>query len=150
VPSCARLKSSPIALDSAPSRKGLWCRCVSHRFQARSRCRTSLALGTPPDWKGLRCHHVSRGSRPAPGAGGFWLRHVRSGPSPGREGLWCRHVSRSSRPVSQCRRALALPHAVGPIGREGLWCHHVSHGSRPTSRCRRALVSPRAAGPAAR
>jgi hypothetical protein len=43
VPLCTRLKSSSIALDSAPGREVLWYRHVSPRLQIRSRCRKALA-----------------------------------------------------------------------------------------------------------
>jgi hypothetical protein len=102
-----------------------------------------VAPDIPPDREGLRCCHVSRSSRPAPGAGGLWHRHVPPDLTPGREGLG----------FTMCPAALDPPYGVGGLwchhvqpgpspGREGLWCRHMSYGSRSPSRCGRALASP--------
>jgi hypothetical protein len=110
-----------------------------------------VASGMPPDREGLRCHHVSHGSRPASQCGRALTRHMPPGPSPSREVLRCRHVFRESRPASRCRRALVSPrapchqarHPAGkgsdvamcpaapdpPLGAGGLWRRHMARGS---------------------
>jgi hypothetical protein len=75
-----------------------------------------VAPGTPPDWEGLWCRHVSCDSRPTPSAGGLCRCHVQSGPPPGRKGLRCHH---DSRPTSRYRRALGSPHPARPIAPQG-------------------------------
>jgi hypothetical protein len=95
-----------------------------------------MAPGTPPDREGLRCCHVSRGSRPAPLA---TTRQGRATVSPHVPQLQTRLPVREGSDVATC------PVAPGPPpGREGLQCHHMSYDSIPASRCGRAMVPPHA------
>jgi hypothetical protein len=106
-----------------------------------------VALGTPPVRGGLRCRHVSRGSKLAFRYGGLWRHHVSHGIGPTtRQGraLESPRVSRlQTRPLRE--KALASPHVRGirttvwqgsgivtcPVAPDpppcagGLWSHHV-------------------------
>jgi hypothetical protein len=154
VPLCTRLKSSPIALDSTPGRKGLRCHCISPWLQTRFWCRRALASQRAPWHRGRHPTGKGFGVATCPTAIDPLL--VREGSSvatcslarhpagkgsgvattpdlpPGTGGLWGRHV-----------RLGPSPH------REGLRCRHVFRGSRPASRCGRALASSRAPRPLA-
>jgi hypothetical protein len=83
----------------------------------------------PPDEGGLRCHHVSHGSRPA---------------SQCRSALvsWCVSWHQAHLPVGEGSGVTMCPVTSGsPPSEGGLQCHHVSCGSRPASQCGRALAS---------
>jgi hypothetical protein len=133
VPLHIRLKSSPTAPNAALSTGG-----------------SSFAMGPvapspPPGEGGLRCRHVSHGSRPTSQCGrdlvspciswnwahlptwegsSVTMCLVVPDPSPRAGGLWRHHVSRGTGP---------------PSGRGGLRCHHVPRSSKPFSRSGRAL-----------
>jgi hypothetical protein len=144
-----RFKSSPLASDTAPDKKGLQCHCISPRLQTHSWCGRALAspraswhrarhltgkgfgVTTCPAaphpllvWEGSDVTTCGRARRPAGKDSIVTMCPAAPYPPPGTGGLWRHHV----RPDP-------------PPGRERLHYRHMSHDSRPASRCERALAS---------
>jgi hypothetical protein len=89
-----------------------------------------MAPDAPPDREGLRCHHVSRDSRPT-----SWCRGSGVTSAPWHQ---ARYPAGKGSSVTMCPTAPDPPPSTG-----GLWCHHVAHGTEPTTQQGRAPVSPR-------
>jgi hypothetical protein len=90
-----------------------------------------VAPAPHPSEGGLRCHHMSCGSRPASWCG----RALASLCVPWH---WACLPAGEGSGVTTCPAVLKLPPGVG-----GLWSHHVSRGTRLALRQGRDLVSPR-------